>query len=105
MVERIASTKRYFQEVIAANKMLPKNRGIRVAGGMSRMAKQELLAAIRERYRGSSKRDKTRILDKFITVPGHHRKHGIRLLARSGEDGKRAGVPGADALPILIWEA
>ena len=57
------------------------------------MAKQELLAAIRERYRGSSKRDKTRILNEFITVTGHHRKHGIRLLAQSGEGGKKDGEP------------
>ena len=77
------------------------------------MAKQELLTAIRERYRRSSKRDKTRILDEFITVTGHHRKHGIRLLARSEEDGKKADVPRGgrvydDAVreaAILIWEA
>ena len=77
------------------------------------MAKQELLAAIRERYRRSSKRNKTRILDEFITVTGHHRKHAIRLLARSEEDGKKAGVPRGrriydDAVreaAVLIWEA
>ena len=77
------------------------------------MAKQELLAAIRERYRGSSKRDKTRILDEFITVTGHHRKHAIRLLAQSGEDGERISVRRGrriydDAVreaAILIWEA
>ena len=46
------------------------------------MAKQELLGAIRERYRGPSKKDKSRILDEFITVTGHHRKHGIRLLTQ-----------------------
>ena len=61
------------------------------------MAKQELLAAIRERYRGSSNQDKTRILDEFITVTGHHRKHGIRLLAQSGAGGSKAVVPRADA--------
>ena len=55
-----------------------------MAGGMSRMAKQELLTTIRDRYRGSSRKDKGRILDEFITVTGHHRKHGIRLLGRSG---------------------
>ena len=93
--------------------MLPKIGGIGVAGGMSRKAEQELLAAIRERYRKSSKRDKTRILEEFITVTGHHREHGIRLLTQSGEDGKRAGLPRGrliydDAVreaAILIWEA
>ena len=50
------------------------------------MAKQELLATIRDRYRASSKREKSRILDEFIAVTGHHRKHGIRLLGQSGDD-------------------
>ena len=73
------------------------------------MAKQELLATIRDRYRASSKKDKGRILDEFIAVTGHHRKHGIRLLGQSGDDGeqqpaakkgrrqlRRGGPPGGD---------
>ena len=32
------------------------------------MAKRELLATIRDRYRASSKREKSRILDEFIAV-------------------------------------
>ena len=48
------------------------------------MAKQELLATIRDRYRASSKMEKSRILDEFSAVTGHHRKHGIRLLGQSG---------------------
>ena len=43
------------------------------------MAKQEVLVQLRECYRNSSKKDKTRILDEFIAITGHHRKHGIRL--------------------------
>ena len=49
---------------------------------MSKMAKRELLATIRDRYRASSKNDKTRILDEFVAVTGHHRKHAIRRAAR-----------------------
>ena len=60
------------------------------------MAKQELLAAIRDRYRGSSRKDMSRILDEFVMVTGHHRKHGIRLLAQSQED------PDASAVALLI---
>ena len=56
-----------------------------MAGGMSRMAKQELLATIRDRYWASSRKDKSRIRDEFIAVTGHHRKHGIRLLGQSGD--------------------
>ena len=44
-----------------------------MGGGISRMAKRELLATLRDRYRNSSKRDKSRILDEFIAVTGHHR--------------------------------
>ena len=46
-----------------------------MSGGMAR---RELLVALGDRYRSSSKKDKSRILDEFIAVTGHHRKHGIR---------------------------
>ena len=58
-----------------------------MAGGISKVAKQELLATIRDRHRESSKEDKGRILDEFIAVTGHHRKHGIRLLGQTGDAG------------------
>ena len=85
-----------------------------MAGGMSKMAKRELLATIRDRYRASSKKDKSRILDEFILVTGHHRKHGIRLLAQFEEDSGKAGaVRGRriydeavrEAVILLWWEA
>ena len=56
------------------------------------MAKQELLASIRDRYREPSRKDKSKILDEFIAVTGHHRKHGIRLLARSSEGSDGTGA-------------
>ena len=56
-----------------------------MGGGISKMAKQELVTTIRDRYRRPSKKDKGRILDEFIAVAGHRRKHGIRLLASSGD--------------------
>ena len=52
------------------------------------MAKQELLATVRDPYRASSKREESRILDEFIAVAGHHCKLGIRLLAQP-VDGRR----------------
>ena len=39
-----------------------------MAGSMSRMAKQELLASIQDRYQGSSRKYKGRIVDEFIAV-------------------------------------
>ena len=77
------------------------------------MAKRELLASIQDRYPGSSKKDKGRILDEFIAVTGHHRKHGIRLLGQSGASGDQgSGVKGRRIYDeavreavILVWEA
>ena len=78
------------------------------------MAKQELLATIRDRYRASSKREKSRILDEFIAVTGHHRKHGIRLLGQSGNDwerqptlkkGRRIYDDAVLQALIVVWEA
>ena len=77
--------------------------------GLSKMAKQELLATIRDRYRECSIKDKGRIRDEFIAVPGHHRKHGIRLLGQlgSGEDAPRPvrGRRIYNEAVIVIWEA
>ena len=50
------------------------------------MAKRELPATIRDRYRISSNRKKSRILDEFIAITGHHRNHGVRLLGRLDDD-------------------
>ena len=47
------------------------------------MAKQELLATIRDRYQAFPREDRSRIPDKFTAVADHHRKHDIRLLAQS----------------------
>ena len=85
-----------------------------MGGGISRMAKRELLATIRDRYRASSKREISRILDEFIAVTGHHRKHGIRLLGQSGDDGaqqpavkkgRRIYDEAVREALIVVWEA
>ena len=81
--------------------------------GISRMAKQELLATIRDRYQESSKKEKGRILDEFIAVTGHHRKYGIRLLAQTGYDAGKSQVvkdrriydEAVRESVIVIWEA
>ena len=77
------------------------------------MAKTELLATIRDRYRSSSRKEKSRILDEFIAVTGHHRKHGIRLLGKPDDDedatcsvgGRRIYDEAVRAAVIVIWEA
>ena len=77
------------------------------------MAKQELLASIRDRYWESSRKDESKILDEFIAVIGHHRKHGVRLLGQSAErsggtdavKGRRIYDDAVREVVILIWEA
>ena len=77
------------------------------------MVKQELLATTRDRYRCSSKKDKSRILDEFIAVTGHHRKHGIRLLGKLDDHGDTTRLvkgwriydEAVREAVIVIWEA
>ena len=77
------------------------------------MAKRELLATMRDHYRSSSKKDKSRILDECIAVTGHHRKHGIKLLGKRGDDGdtshpvrsRRIYDEAVSEAVIVIWEA
>ena len=84
-----------------------------MGGGLSKVAKQESLATIRDLYRLSSKNNKSRILDEFIALTGHHRKHGIRLLGQlgGGEDalspaqGQRIYDEAVREAVIVIWEA
>ena len=80
---------------------------------ISKQARQELVAAVATRYREGSKRDKNLILDEFVRVTKHHRKHALRILG-SGRAGVEAGPARArrrvydeavrQAL-IVLWEA
>ena len=82
-----------------------------MGGGISKMAKQELVATIRDRHRQASKKDKGRILDEFTAITGHHRKHGIRLLSQPvGEEekqavGRRIYDEAVREAVIVVWEA
>jgi hypothetical protein len=51
--------------------------------------RDELLAAVSERYRASGWADKSRIVEEFAAAPGYHRKHAMRVL-RAGPSGKRS---------------
>ena len=82
-----------------------------MGGGISKMAKQELVATIRNRYQQSLKKEKGRILDEFTAITGHHRKHGIRLLSQpAGEErkqvvGRRIYDEAVREAVIVVWEA
>ena len=82
-----------------------------MGGGISKMAKQELVATIRDRYRQASKKDEGRILDEFTAITGHHRKHGIRLLGQPAGEirkqvvGRRIYDEAVREAVIVVWEA
>ena len=73
-------------------------------------SKKEYLAKIKDRYRHADKTGKTRILNEFCAVCGHHRKHAIRLLSSDGrKKHKKTGRPskyGAKEIQVLadIWK-
>ncbi len=83
-----------------------------MARSVSTETRHDLLQAVRERYRGSLKEDKLRILDEFVAVTGYHRKHVIRLFNASpvaSELGRRARLPVYDEAVrealVVLWEA
>ncbi len=52
--------------------------------------RDELVAAIAERYSRADRTERGRILDEFTAVTGFHRKHAMRLL-RDGQPNRRSG--------------
>jgi len=74
--------------------------------------RNELVVAVAGRYALGNRMDRGRILDEFVAVTGHHRKHAMRLL-RTGLTRRGSGPrldrrvydeAMRDAL-IVIWEA
>src|SRR5271156_3156865 len=79
---------------------------------ISMAARDELVAAVADRYARGDRGERGRILDEFAAVTGYHRKHAMRLL-RAGQVNRRSGPrPGRriydeavrEAL-IVVWEA
>ena len=108
---------RYRAYIVASLELLPKLEARDVGRRISTNTRQELLDALWNRYRESSKKEKAQILDEFVAVSGYHRKHAIRLLrGRVANDRSNVKPPKAiigrrvydeavkEAL-ILIWEA
>ena len=75
-----------------------------MGGGVSKMAEQQLVATIRDRYRQSSKKDKGRILDEFTAITGDHRKHGIRRELYTPLDPILSGLPIALGNRNITWD-
>lgn len=51
-----------------------------MSGGLTTTARDELVQAVRERYRAGSREAKKLILGEFAAVRGYHRKSAIRIL-------------------------
>jgi hypothetical protein len=74
--------------------------------------RDELVTAVAERYARSDRAERGRILDEFVAVTGHHRKHAMRLLrggkTKAERGGQRRGrvydAAVREAL-VVLWEA
>ncbi|MEW5986675.1 MAG: transposase, partial [Chloroflexota bacterium] len=49
---------------------------------MSQQSKRELVEALRHRYLHGGRKEKTRILDEFVSITGLHRKAAVRVLGQ-----------------------
>ena len=74
--------------------------------------RDELVAAVRRRYVGCRRAEKTQILDEFVAVTGHHRKHAMPLLRETKVAVRNGPRPDLrlydDAVRealIVVWEA
>jgi hypothetical protein len=79
---------------------------------MSMATRRELVAAVRQRYASVRRGEKIKILNEFVALTGHHRKHAMRLLrgaAPPSAEGTRPGrrLYGEDvrAALVMAWEA
>ena len=87
--------------------------GVDMVTEIRTVTRTEILRAIRGRYREASKRDKSRMLDEFVTIAGFHKKHAVRLLNQAGQDNSERPVPrgkriydeAARQALIVAWEA
>jgi hypothetical protein len=68
-------------------------------------ARDELVAAVTDRYARGDRGERGRILDEFAEITGYHRKHAMRLL-RVGQMNRRCGPrPGRRIYDEAVREA
>jgi hypothetical protein len=79
---------------------------------VSMATRDEVVAAVVERYALSSRLERGRILDEFVALTGHHRKHAMRLLRSSGPAAAERRVrrdrvydAAMREAVIVLWEA
>ena len=57
---------------------------------MSFLARQEMLKAVRAKYKRSKGETKSKILDGFVAATGYRRKYAIHLLNKDDQPVKKA---------------
>lgn len=80
---------------------------------VSQSARREIVRAVASRYRKATRREKTMILDEFVRITRHHRKHAIRLLGGgqtasttpSSKPQRRLYDEAVRQTLIVLWEA
>jgi hypothetical protein len=79
---------------------------------ISKPTRREILEALRERYRISSKTEKTQLLNEFVDISGCHRKYAISLLTEpeplipaAPKLGRRIYPEAVRQALIVLWEA
>lgn len=79
---------------------------------VSKEARNELVEALRERYRAADRAAKGLILKEFTAISGYHRKHAIRILKarvsaaiRRAVGGRRIYHEAVRQALVVLWEA
>ncbi|KIG16813.1 Mobile element protein [Enhygromyxa salina] len=73
--------------------------------------RDELLESLVTRYEAADRDKKGRILDEFVQLTGHHRKHATRVLNRwqpktnNPKRGRRVYDDAVRAVLLVLWEA
>ena len=81
-------------------------------GRVSMATRNELVAAVAERYAQGNRMERGRILDEFTAVTGHHRKYALRLMNHPPRSPsvprRRKRIYGPEVIRralVVIWEA
>lgn len=72
---------------------------------LSKPARIEPLAALRERYQDATREDKSVVLNEFVALTGCHRKHALRLLAGEQRTGERVAAVGRASYDRAVRDA
>ncbi|MFC1482197.1 DDE-type integrase/transposase/recombinase [Myxococcota bacterium] len=74
-------------------------------------AREELIQAMRTRYRRAARTEKSKILDEIESLTGFHRKHAIRLMSTDSEKkttgtrcGRRVYDEAVHDVLVILWE-